>query len=154
MGQILYNTYERWISVTTFLYWIVELIARCHTLLMSLNDAYEYNFTDKELHFLIIGVLGMLLLFAVHPLFVYLARRDHVLSISWIYVFTLMIVLTFAIEIGQGFTHTGTMDFDDIMFGLIGFLAFYLVFVVIRAIVRLIFRLIRRLTGRSDDDEF
>ena len=135
--------------MTRFLYWIVELIARFHNVLLSLNDAFEYNFTDKELHFLIIGVIGMGLILAVHPLFVWLSNRGHVLSISWIYVFTLMIVLTFAIEIGQGFTHTGTMDFDDIMFGLVGFLAFYLVFVIIRAIVRLILRLI---FGKPDED--
>lgn len=131
-----------------FLYWIIELITRFHSVLLSLNDANEYNFTDKELHFLIIGVLGMLLIFAVHPLFLYLAKRKHIMTISWIYVFTLMIVLTFAIEIGQGFSRTGTMDFDDIMFGLVGFLAFYLVFVTIRAILRLILRLFRR-----DDEE-
>lgn len=131
-----------------FLYWIIELITRFHNVLLSLNDANEYNFTDKELHFLIIGVLGMLLIFAVHPLFLYLAKRKRIMTISWIYVFTLMIVLTFAIEIGQGFSRTGTMDFDDIMFGLVGFLAFYLVFVTIRAILRLILRLFRR-----DDEE-
>lgn len=135
--------------MTRFLHWILELIASFHSVLLSLNDAYEYNFTDKELHFLIIGVIGMLLIFAVHPVFLYLAKRKHIMTISWIYVFTLMIVLTFAIEIGQGFTHTGTMDFDDIMFGLVGFLAFYLVFVIIRAIVRLILRLI---FGKPDED--
>ena len=127
-----------------FLYWIIEVITRFHNVLLSLNDANEYNFTDKELHFLIIGVLGMLLIFAVHPLFLYLAKRKHIMTISWIYVFTLMIVMTFAIEIGQGFSRTGTMDFDDIMFGLVGFLAFYLVFVTIRAILRFILRLFRR----------
>lgn len=41
------------------LYWMVEIIAKIHNRLLMLNDAYEYNFSDKELHFLIIGALGI-----------------------------------------------------------------------------------------------
>ena len=33
-----------------FLYGVVELIAEIHRYLLKLNDAYEYNFSDKELH--------------------------------------------------------------------------------------------------------
>ena len=40
------------------LYWIVEWIAKIHSHILRLNDAYEYNFTDKELHFLVIGMMG------------------------------------------------------------------------------------------------
>lgn len=42
--------------LTKILYYTVELIAKAHNRLLSLNDSYEYNFTDKELHFLVIGV--------------------------------------------------------------------------------------------------
>ena len=52
-----------------FLYAIVEMIAEIHSYLLKMNDAYEYNFSDKELHFLIIGALGMAMIFVVHPLF-------------------------------------------------------------------------------------
>ena len=48
-----------------FLYGLVELVARIHNYLLCLNDANEYNFTDKELHFLIIGILGMAVIFVV-----------------------------------------------------------------------------------------
>ena len=82
----------------TFLYWIVEMIARAHSRLLKLNDAYEYNFSDKELHFLVIGVLGMLMIFVVHPIFKWLVKNDHIMVVSWIYVFTLIIVITFAID--------------------------------------------------------
>ena len=57
------------------LYWIVECIAKIHSWLLRLNDAYEYNFTDKQLHFLVIGVLGMGLIFTVYPVFKWLAKR-------------------------------------------------------------------------------
>ena len=40
--------------MSNFLYLIMEIIAEIHSKLLSLNNAYEYNFTDKELHFIII----------------------------------------------------------------------------------------------------
>lgn len=134
----------------SFLYAIVEIIARIHSRLLELNDAYEYNFTDKELHFLIIGALGMAMIFVVYPVFKWLARNNHIMVISWIYVFTLIIVITFAIEIGQRVTHTGAMEFADIMFGVLGFISMFLVFSVFRGIYHLIVKLIRG----GDEDEY
>ncbi len=127
-----------------YLYWIVGQVAKIHNYLLHLNDAYEYNFSDKELHFLIIGAMGMAMIFAVHPLFKWLVKHNHIMVISWIYVFTLIIVITFAIEIGQRVTNTGTMDFKDIVFGVFGFICMFMVFSVIRGIYHLILRLIRR----------
>ncbi len=132
-----------------YLYWIVEQIARVHNWLLKLNDAYEYNFSDKELHFLIIGALGMAMIFVVYPLFKWLARKNHVMVISWIYVFTLIIVITFAIEIGQRVTNTGVMEFADIMFGVLGFICMFLVFAFIRGI----WHLIRKLLNGSNKEE-
>lgn len=127
-----------------FLYFIIEIIAEFHTNLMGLNDAYEYHFTDKELHFIIIGIIGMVLIFAIYPLFKWLAKNDHIMTITWIYVFTLIIVLTFAIEIGQKVSNTGVMEFADIMFGVVGFLAMYIVFAIIREIFHWIINLFKR----------
>lgn len=135
------------------LYAVVEMIARIHGYLLKLNDSYEYNFSDKELHFLIIGALGMLMIFVVHPVFKWLVRTNHIMVISWTYVFTLIIVITFAIEIGQRATHTGVMEFEDIMFGVVGFISMFLVFSVIRAIYHVILRLIGRRSDRWDDED-
>ena len=131
------------------LYWMVEMIAKIHNRLLTLNDAYEYNFSDKELHFLIIGALGMAMIFVVHPVFKWLVKRNHIMVVSWIYVFTMIIVITFAIEIGQRVTHTGAMEFADIMFGVFGFLCMFLVFSVIRGIYHLVLKVVnRRLQNR------
>ena len=127
-----------------FLYLIIEMITRIHNKVLSLNDAFEYNFTDKELHFLVIGVLGMLMIFVVYPFFKWLAKNDHIMTISWIYVFTMIIVITFAIEIGQKVTNTGNMEFADIMFGLVGFLLMYGVFAIAREIYHLILKYMKR----------
>ena len=81
-----------------FLYMIVGWIAEIHSYLMRFNDSYEYNFSDKELHFIVIGLLGMAFVFIVYPVFKWLAKHNHVMVIAWIYVFTLILVITFAIE--------------------------------------------------------
>lgn len=129
-----------------FLYIIVKMIAVIHDMIMTWNDSFETVFSDKELHFLVIGFLGMGMLFVIYPLFKLLSE-NHVLVIAWIYVFTVIIVIVFAIEIGQGITGTGTMDFDDIVAGVAGFMAMFIAFVIVRAVVLGVFRLIRSLLG-------
>lgn len=44
------------------LYGITEMIARIHNYIMHVNDRFEYDFSDKDLHFLVIGILGMLMI--------------------------------------------------------------------------------------------
>lgn len=129
-----------------FLYVVVKMIAVIHDMIMTWNDSFETVFSDKELHFLVIGFLGMGMLFVIYPLFKLLSE-NHVLVIAWIYVFTVIIVIVFAIEIGQGITGTGKMDFDDIVAGVAGFMAMFIAFVVVRAVVLGIFKLIRSLFG-------
>ena len=85
----------------------------------------------------------MMFIFVVYPVFKWLAKHDHVMVIAWIYVFTLIIVITFAIEIGQKVTNTGNMEFADIVMGVFGFIVMFLVFSVVRGIYKLIRNLIR-----------
>ena len=120
------------------LYTLIEWIAKIHSYIMRINDRYEYDFSDKELHFIVIGLLGMAFIFVVHPVFKWLAKNNHVMVISWIYVFTLILVITFAIEIGQKVTNTGAMEFADIVFGVVGFLMMFLIFAIFREIYQFI----------------
>lgn len=78
----------------------------------------------------------MMFIFVVYPVFKWLAKHDHVMVIAWIYVFTLIIVITFAIEIGQKVTNTGNMEFADIVFGIVGFIVMFFIFAVIREIYK------------------
>ena len=126
------------------LYKIVELIAEIHNYLLTLNDDYEFYFTDKELHFIIIGLLGIAMVLVIYPIFRYLIDNRRYLTLTWIYVFTIIIVITFAIEIGQKVTNTGNMDFGDIVFGVVGFMAMYLVFAIIVGIYRLLIHFLSR----------
>lgn len=132
----------------TILYNFVMLITRVHNYLLTLNNQFENSFTDKELHFLIVGAFGLGLVFVLHPIFLWLAKHDHTMIISFLYVFTVVLVLTFAIEIGQGYYGTGAMEFDDVVYGVAGFLSFFLVFAVIRGFIHLVMHFIR-----SEDEE-
>lgn len=116
------------------------IVAQIHSFLLHLNDGFELRLGDKDLHFIIMAVLGMLLFFMVHFVFKRLARWS-VTAISFIYVFTLMTVLGFAIEVGQKITGTGEMDFGDVVAGLYGVLAFFAVYTAYRVLVLLISRL-------------
>ena len=126
------------------LYQAVDWIAMIHDKIIKLNDHFEGTLSDKQLHFLVIGILGLALVFLIHPLFRHLAKTGHVMVITWIYVFTLILVLTFAIEIGQRLTKTGDMEFADIVSGIGGFIVMFALFALIRALVSWIVRVVRR----------
>lgn len=126
------------------LYQAVNWIATVHDKIGQLNNQFEGTLSDKQMHFLVIGILGLLLVFIIHPLFRHLSKTNHVMVISWIYVFTLILVITFSIEIGQRLTGTGDMEFADIVSGIGGFICMFAVFALIRAAVIGIIRLIRR----------
>lgn len=138
----------------TILYNIVALISRIHQYILTLNDQSENSFTDKELHFIVIGALGVALILALHPFFLWLAKTGHTMIISFLYVLTVILVLTFAIEIGQGITGTGSMEFDDVVYGIGGFLVFFAVFLVIRGIVHLIIHLAGGGSRNKNDSEY
>lgn len=123
---------------------IINYIYKMHNWFLSLNDAYEYNFTDKELHFIVIGTIGMIMLFMVYPFFKWLANHNKIMIITFIYVFTLIIVLTFSIEIAQKVSNTGSMEFGDIIFGVVGFLVMYFVFLLIRLVVHFVISFIKK----------
>lgn len=118
------------------------VVAQIHESLMHLNDNFELYFGDKDMHFIVMAVLGMILFFMVHFVFKRLAKWS-ITAISFIYVFTVMTVLGFAIEIGQKITGTGDMDFRDVVAGLYGVLAFFAVYTVYRLIVLLVRHLMR-----------
>ena len=84
----------------------------------------------------------------VHFVFKRLAKWS-ITAVSFIYVFTVMTVIGLAIEIGQKITGTGEMDFQDVVAGLYGVLAFFAVYTVYRLIVMLAQYLIRR--GKKAD---
>lgn len=119
------------------------LMAQVHDMLMRINDGFELQLGDKDWHFIIMAVIGMVMFWMVHFVFKRLAKWS-ITAVSFIYVFTVMTVLGFAVEIGQKITGTGEMDFSDIVAGLYGVLAFFAVYSVYRLIIFLFSRVFGR----------
>ena len=115
----------------TLLYEATMIVAQVHESLLHLNDGFELAMDDKQLHFYVMAAVGMALFFMVHFVFQRLAKWS-ITAVSFIYVFTVMTVLGFAIEIGQRITGTGSMDFGDVVAGLNGVLAFFAVYAAYR----------------------
>lgn len=123
---------------------LIMWIARVHDSILGVNDSGQYNLTDKQLHFWVIGLLGMALILVIQPIFKGLAENGHTLVITWIYVLTVVIVLTFAIEIGQWYSGTGVPDSEDIAYGLTGFIVMFFIYAVVRATILTIWRMVKR----------
>ena len=128
---------------------LMEQIARIHDAILRLNDSRELFLSDKALHFIVIGALGMLGILIVYPIFKKLSEKGHVLAIAWIYVCTVLLGRTLAIEIGQQISGTGTMSFSDIVSGVLGFFYMFAVFAAIRW---LWLNLFRRRKKKKDRD--
>ena len=112
------------------IYLIINIIAKLHSKFLSLNDAYGLALSDKQLHFLIIGLFGFGMLVVLQPIIRWLCEHDGSLLITFAYVFSAILVITFAIEIGQGFSGTGDMDFKDILSGIFGFFVFFAIYLL------------------------
>ena len=126
---------------------LTMIMAQVHDSLMRLNDGFELSLGDKDWHFIIMAILGMVLFLVVHAVFKRLAKWS-ITVVSFIYVFTVMTVLGFAIEIGQRITGTGEMDFADVVAGLYGVLAFFAVYTVYRLVMMLIGHAIKRMSRK------
>ena len=113
--------------IQQILYNITMIVAKIHDYIMNINNSFETPLTDKQLHFIVMGSIGMLMVLITYPLFKYLSKKN-IMSITFIYVITFMMMLIFCVEIGQQVTNTGLLDFGDIISGILGFIVFFLIF--------------------------
>jgi hypothetical protein len=138
--------------------WAVEKIAVIHSFLLSLNDRAPVGLNDKQLHLVVVGLSGMALFALTFLVFRLIERRfrHSTLIIAFIFSLTNLIVITFAIEIGQRITRTGVMEFMDIVYGLWGFIVLFSGYVLLLGLVSLVRRLrnrsLRRQADQSDAD--
>ena len=119
-----------------FLYFAVDMVAKAHDFLLHVNDSFELYLSDKQLHFLVMGVMGLALFLLTRLVFSKLRPN----AVAWVFTFTVMGTLALAIEIGQAVTKTGNMELADIAMGLWGVLAFGAVYTVIHYIVKAVRR--------------
>nr|WP_186577684.1 hypothetical protein [Aquibacillus kalidii] len=118
---------------------LAEIVNMCHDMLIELFKTMGFSLTDKQLHFWIIGFIGLFSFFIIYFVFKWIQQlKWSTTIISFIYTFTMMVVLVFAIEIQQAITNRGNMEFADAVVGLWGFIVFFLIYVAIALFIYVI----------------
>lgn len=120
-------------TLKEFILLLTEVVNALHDLIGSSTKTAGLELTDKDLHLWVFGIVGLCSFLFVHFIFRILAKYS-VTSISFIYTFSLMVILVFAIEIQQKITGRGKMEFDDAVVSLWGFLLFFAVFLFLKGI--------------------
>lgn len=120
--------------MTKVLKLLVAVLNTMHDLILYATEALGLRLTDKQLHFWLLGSVGMLVFVVFDVIFKKLAKWS-ISAITFVYTFTVLVVLVLAIEIEQKVTQTGNMEFEDIIAGLGGFLAIFLVYLLIKTLI-------------------
>ncbi|MHB8126469.1 MAG: hypothetical protein ACYDEJ_12680 [Desulfitobacteriaceae bacterium] len=118
----------------TTLKFIASIINYMHDRLLFFSNSMHLNFNDKQLHFIVIGFVGLLLFLIVNRLFKFLAHYS-IEAISFVYTFTVLVVVVFAIEIEQKVTGHGKMELLDIADGLRGFIVAFFIYLLLRTAI-------------------
>jgi hypothetical protein len=121
---------------------LAELVNTAHDILLNISNLLGLNMTDKDLHLWVLGMIGIVSFAFVQIIFKYLAKWS-ITAISFIYTFTVMVVLVFAIEIQQKITGRGNMEFADAVIGLWGFIIFFSIYLSIRLLLYGLKKLLR-----------
>jgi hypothetical protein len=107
-----------------------------HDLISVIARKLNFTATDKDLHFWVIGAIGIIIFLITDAIFKRIAKWG-VSVVSFVYTFTVLIVIVFAMEIEQKITGRGNMEFRDIVAGLWGFLVVFAVYLCLKVIIYL-----------------
>ncbi|WP_071394880.1 hypothetical protein [Bacillus tuaregi] len=132
---------------------LAEIINTMHDIILDVMDFAGLELTDKDLHLWIMGLIGICIFGCTHIFFKYLSKFG-ITAISFVYTFTVMVVIVFAIEIQQQITGRGNMEFDDAVIGLWGFLLFFAAFLLIKAIHKGIHNLVNKKNSKPTNQRF
>ncbi|KEZ48357.1 membrane protein [Metabacillus indicus LMG 22858] len=137
-----------------FILLMAEAVNNIHDLINSMAyQTFGLNVTDKDLHFWIMGFIGMAVFLFVYLLSKWLSKLPFgITALSFLYTMTFMFVLVFGIEIQQALTRRGNMEFIDAIVGLWGFVALFLVYIALIIVGLVIRSLFRRITNKDDID--
>ncbi|WP_173915556.1 hypothetical protein [Halobacillus sp. Marseille-Q1614] len=116
---------------------LAEIVNIFHELIWGISNSLGLNLTDKELHFWVIGILGIIGLLFVDLVFHAISKWS-ITAISFLFTFAVVLVFVFAVEIQQRNTGAGNMEFADAAYSILGFLAFCIVYLLFKGIGSLI----------------
>ncbi|MBM6615121.1 hypothetical protein JTF06_09505 [Desemzia sp. RIT804] len=119
-----------------------EMMNRIHDILMV---GIGINMSDKELHFWVIGIIGLITFLIVFVLVkIIQLLKFNTTILSFIFTFVIMTVLVFAIEIQQAVSNSGNMEFADAVAGLWGFIVFFVFYAMIAGFFYGMHRLVKK----------
>ena len=113
----------------------VSIINRLHDILLLVVGKLGLRFNDKQLHFWVLGLIGIVLFVAVDVAFRRISKWS-VSALSFIYTLTVLVVIALSMEIQQQITRRGALDFNDIIAGIWGFIVLLGLYVLVRMAIR------------------
>lgn len=122
---------------------LAHAINNLHDFIISFFSTLGVCISDKDMHFWLMGIIGIVIFLVTDAIFKRIARWS-VSIISFVYAFTVLMVIVFALEIEQGITGSGIMEFADIVAGIWGFLVIFGAYLGIRIILHLVDRIFHR----------
>lgn len=102
-------------------------MGEAHDWILHLNDSHELFLSDKQLHFVVMGILGLIIYGLARAGLRWLSRKSPN-ALGWMYSLTAMLAITLAIEIAQKATGTGSMEYMDIAMGMWGVVTVMLIY--------------------------
>ncbi|MDQ0221095.1 hypothetical protein ELQ35_15255 [Peribacillus cavernae] len=116
---------------------LADIVNNLHDFIQHfVSNSLNLSLNDKDLHFWLMGIIGIIIFLCVLVLSNMISKLPYGITIlSFLYTFTFMVVLVFAIEIQQAVTNRGHMEFQDAVIGLWGFIVFFLGFAAISSIL-------------------
>ncbi|QHT48110.1 hypothetical protein M662_17030 [Bacillus sp. SB49] len=127
---------------------LAEIVNIWHEVIADFSSSMGWTLTDKELHFWVIGILGIIGLVFVDILFHILAKWS-ITAISFLFTFAMVLVFVFAVEIQQKITGSGNMEFGDAVASVLGFFLFCGIYMILRLISKAVKRWIDKRDEKS-----
>jgi len=126
---------------------VVSIINRLHDILLLVVGKLGLRFNDKQLHFWILGLIGIALFVAVDVAFRRISKWS-VSALSFIYTLTVLVVIALSMEIQQQITRRGALDFNDIVAGIWGFIVLLGLYILVRIAIRFGSKLYQKVTEK------
>ncbi|MBM7865728.1 hypothetical protein GTO89_02865 [Heliobacterium gestii] len=117
---------------------LADLVNNSHDWILA--ESARSGLTDKELHFWVIGLLGLALFFLIQTAVRFLSRWG-LSAVSFVTSFAVVLATTVAIEVEQKIMGRGRMELMDVVAGVAGFLLFSLIYFLALALWRWLRRL-------------
>jgi len=129
--------------MTVLLKFLAGIVNYLHDLIVILFKQLGFKLTDQDLHFWVIGIIGIVVFILSDIVFKNIAKWS-ISAISFVYTLTVLVVLVFAVEIEQRITGHGSMEFSDIVAGLWGFIVMFAIYVAIRGAIYAVQRQLKK----------